>query len=111
MRLAISKPIVLHRTNQQKRPDRNVCDFSCSGPVASASQEVAEGAISLPPVIGDTLQNFFANCSTAISVNAAINPYSVAVKPSSFFKSRINISNMVPSQYLLLRGNQSGLQV
>ena len=70
-----------------KRPGRKVCDPR-SGP-ASGSER---------------LQNFVSKPSRKITVNAAINPHSVAVKPSSLFRRRRKIPNIPAPNYRLVRG-------
>jgi hypothetical protein len=66
-----------------------------SGPVPRLPRMQAESLVPFP-ASGRTLQNFVTNASRKITVNAAINPHSVAVKPFSFFRSRSKIPN-IPS--------------
>jgi len=70
-----------------KDPGRKVA-IPCSGPASGS----------------ETLQNLVSKPSRKITVNAAINPHSVAVKPSSFFRSRRKIPNIPAPNYRLVRG-------
>src|SRR5205823_10283067 len=62
------------------------------------------------PIGWPEFQNWMSSRSIAKTVNAAINPTSVVVNPSSFFTSRTMTRNMVFTPVALLRGNQKRLR-
>jgi hypothetical protein len=73
----------------QKRKDRaGRFAIPCSGPAFGSAR----------------LQNFVSKPSRKITVNAAINPHSVAVKPSSFVRSRPKFPNIPAPNYRFVRG-------
>ena len=61
-------------------------------------------ACSGPALPGLRLQSFVSSPSRKITVKAAINPHSVAVKPPSFLSNRHKIPNIPAPTYRLVRG-------